>query len=225
MTYNMGNLLLPTSQVSQLSSPIPIRCRGSQHAELTLRSGKSVTCLHWITIILFERHANYVKDWNLCHPCQHVTMSPCHHTTYAQPCHYAAHAITPPMRNHVTMPSHHLCATMSLCRPCHHTTYAQPCHYAAHAITSPMRNHVTMPSHHLCATMSLCRPCHPITLFNSIYHFTHLLIHSVWLQVWSDRKWIRYGCVSLLYILCVLWVLFYTLRFFVPYIVFIFVGQ
>ena len=52
-----------------------------------------------------------------------------------------------------------------------------------------------------------------ITLFNSTYHFTHLLIHSVWLQVWSDRKWIRYGCILLLYILCVLWVLFYTLHF------------
>ena len=52
-----------------------------------------------------------------------------------------------------------------------------------------------------------------IPLFNSTYHFTHLLIHSVWLQVWSDRKWIRYGCVLLLYILCVLWVLFYTLHF------------
>ena len=48
---------------------------------------------------------------------------------------------------------------------------------------------------------------------SSTYHFTHLLIHSVWLQVWSDRKWIRYGCVLLLYILCVLWILFYTLHF------------
>ena len=30
---------------------------------------------------------------------------------------------------------------------------------------------------------------------------------------YTDRKWIRYGCVLLLYILCVLWVLFYTLHF------------
>ena len=52
-----------------------------------------------------------------------------------------------------------------------------------------------------------------ITLFNSTYSFTHVLIHSVWLQVWSGRKRIRYWCILLLYILCVLWVLFYTLHF------------
>ena len=52
-----------------------------------------------------------------------------------------------------------------------------------------------------------------IILFNATYSFTHVLIHSVWLQVWSDRRWTRYWCVLILYILWVLWVIFYTLHF------------
>ena len=55
------------------------------------------------------------------------------------------------------------------------------------------------------------------TLFNSTYSFTHVLIHSVCLHVWSDRKWMRYWCILLLYIWWVLWVIFYTLHFCTSY--------
>ena len=129
-------------------------------AELTLRSDKSVTCLHWITIISFQRHVNYLKDWK---PCQHAT--------------HATHAITPPMRNHVTMPLHHLCATMPPFHPCHHTTHAQPCHPC-----------------HLCHYTTYVQPCH---------HATHavccIIVFCCWLRFASVpfyQNWVSAAVVQ-----------------------------